>query len=195
MAPQILVNSGPAGLTASVNTVRGAVSITWRRSTISENAATVTMSVAIPVGATAEIRVPALGLDAKTLEIFETGTPVWNGGGGGYKPGAAGINGAAATADGVIFSVTSGNYQFATKAASPAGAVPRIGKVTQRLNLVLPFFCPRLSSLSISFRPVVPVVRLFSVSLSAAAGNLTVSGCKPWTAYKQCDSAWGRYAV
>lgn len=135
VAPQILVDSGPAGLTASVNTVRGAVSITWRRSAISENAATVTMSVAIPVGATAEIRVPAVGLDAKTLEIFETGTPVWNGASGGYKPGAAGIKGATATADGIIFSVTSGNYQFATKAASAVNPVPRIGKTIQCLCL------------------------------------------------------------
>ena len=41
-----------------------------------------------------------------------------------------------------------------------------------------------------AFRPwPIPTERL------SAASNTSVSGCKPWTAYKQCDSRWGSYVL
>lgn len=115
IAPMVQPASGPGGLSASVNTVQGPVAVTWRRATVSPSVATVSLAVMLPVGVRAEVRVPSVGLKTSTLQIFETGTKVWDGAQGGYQPGVAGIQGADATVDGVVFKVVAGTYDFATR--------------------------------------------------------------------------------
>ena len=78
----------------------------------------VQLSVTIPVGSRASVRVPLVpkvGLLPKTVIITEGSAVVWKG--GAYVPGTTGISGATADADGVAFSVVSGSYAF--KATSP----------------------------------------------------------------------------
>lgn len=70
-----------------------------------------TLSVTIPVGATATIIVPTT-MPAATVAITESGTTVWAA--NAYVPGDPGITSGMAGADGVsvVFTAGSGTYSF-----------------------------------------------------------------------------------
>jgi alpha-L-rhamnosidase len=84
-----------------VETVRGRVQSEWRRS-----GATLTLIVEIPVGADAEVRVPALSPD----DVYESGVPAAK---------AAGVKYLGTDARAEVFSVGSGVYRFSTHRKSP----------------------------------------------------------------------------
>merc|ERR1712048_951770 len=73
----------------------------------------VQLSVTIPVGSDAVVRVPLVtevGLEPKTAVITEGSSVVWRS--GAYVSGVSGISGAQADGSGVVFNVASGAYAF-----------------------------------------------------------------------------------
>jgi len=88
---------------ASIKTVRGIVSSSWRRTKDS-----FVLDIEIPVGSTAKVSVPTLGL--KELAVDEGGISVWKN--DVYIDGVAGIAGARRDTDWVTFDVGSGSYRF-----------------------------------------------------------------------------------
>lgn len=87
----------------SLETLRGAVSSSWSRSNKALH-----LDVTVPVGSTAEVAIPKLGLRDVTVE--ESGRTVWQG--GSYRPGAPGLTGARETDRAVVLQTGSGRYQF-----------------------------------------------------------------------------------
>ena len=88
---------------ASIKTVRGMVSSSWKRSGNS-----LSLEVAIPVNSEAKVSVPKMGLQDVVVE--EGGKVVWKN--GSYVAGTAGITGGSETTDYVTFDVGSGRYSF-----------------------------------------------------------------------------------
>ena len=88
---------------ASIQTIRGRVAVDWKR-----NEKAFEMDVAIPVSATAQIRIPTLG--RKDPEISEGGQPVWRK--GEFVKGLSRIRHARAEASSITFDVSSGTYAF-----------------------------------------------------------------------------------
>ncbi|MDA2926395.1 hypothetical protein MYX78_04040 [Acidobacteria bacterium AH-259-G07] len=88
---------------ASVATVRGPVSVDWKRGDQDFE-----MEVALPVNSRAEVGVPTLGL--VNVVIQESGHTVWRE--GRYHAGVGGISGAVRMGEYVTFEVGSGSYAF-----------------------------------------------------------------------------------
>ena len=88
---------------ASIKTVMGMVSSSWRR-----DGRAITVEVTIPVNSRARVSVPTMGLGNVT--VTEGGDTVWES--GSYIGGVAGITGASGSADYVTFDVGSGSYRF-----------------------------------------------------------------------------------
>jgi alpha-L-rhamnosidase len=88
---------------ASMRTVRGLVSSSWKR-----KAKALTLKVSIPVNARARVSVPKIGL--KNVRVTEGGSPVWEA--GTLVQGVAGITGGREESDHVTFEVGSGSYTF-----------------------------------------------------------------------------------
>ena len=87
----------------------------WSKSAQATGAGGLTVKVQLPVGAVADVRFPTLGTAAGTATITEGGKPVWTK--GKFVPGAVeGITSAQASADAVVFAVTSGAYSFVSSA-------------------------------------------------------------------------------
>jgi alpha-L-rhamnosidase len=98
---------------ASIKTVRGTVSSSWKR-----NGDSITLDVAIPVNSEAQISVPKLGLHDVVVE--EGGRPVWRN--GSYLGGAAGIVGGSEDSQYVTFAVGSGQYGFKLSGTGPSAS-------------------------------------------------------------------------
>ena len=88
---------------ASIKTVRGVISSSWKRTKGS-----FVLAVEIPVNSKAKVSVPVLGM--KGVAITEGGKTVWKN--DSYIDGVAGITAAARDADWVTFDVGSGSYRF-----------------------------------------------------------------------------------
>ena len=88
---------------ASIKTVRGVISSSWRRTSHS-----FVLAVEVPVNSTARVSIPVLGL--KDIAIAEGGKDVWKN--DLYIDGVAGIVDARRDADWVTFDVGSGSYHF-----------------------------------------------------------------------------------
>jgi len=99
--PRVLGNLKHAK--ASIKTVRGVVSASWKR-----EGASLVLDVALPANSQAKVSVPRIGLRNPT--VTEGGKVVWRG--GRYVRGVAGITGAGQDADHVTFDVGSGEYGF-----------------------------------------------------------------------------------
>jgi len=91
---------------ASIKTVRGIISSSWKRTKNS-----FVLEIEIPVGSTAEVSVPTLGL--KGFAITEGGEVVWKN--DSYVDGVAGVADGRRDADWVTFDVGSGSYRFELK--------------------------------------------------------------------------------
>jgi alpha-L-rhamnosidase len=90
-------------VSATQKTVRGPIAVEWTRADASFE-----LEVTIPAGVQADIAVPMLGM--RNVQIREGQSPVWES--NAYVSGVAGIAGARAEADEIIFQVGSGNYRF-----------------------------------------------------------------------------------
>jgi alpha-L-rhamnosidase len=90
---------------ASIKTVRGKVSSSWKKTDDS-----LTLEVTIPVNSTAEIGVPKISLENVT--VTESGQPVFKAGKFVKDGGIPGITGGAESADYVTFDAGSGSYRF-----------------------------------------------------------------------------------
>jgi alpha-L-rhamnosidase len=88
---------------ASIKTVRGVISSSWKRTEDS-----FVLAIEIPAGSTAEVSLPTLGL--KEFAITEGGKVVWKG--GSYVKGTKGITAARRGGDWVTFDIGSGSYRF-----------------------------------------------------------------------------------
>ncbi|MDA7880621.1 glycoside hydrolase family 78 protein, partial [Mariniblastus sp.] len=88
---------------ASIKTVRGIISSSWKRTKNS-----FVLEIEIPVGSTAKVSVPTLGLNE--LAITEGGKAIWKN--DSFIDGVAGVADARRDADGVTFNVGSGRYCF-----------------------------------------------------------------------------------
>jgi len=88
---------------ASIRTVRGIVSSSWKKTDGS-----LTLDVTLPVNSRATVSVPKIGL--KSVTITEGGKTVWKD--GSYVAGVSGISGGSQSADHVSFEVGSGSYSF-----------------------------------------------------------------------------------
>ena len=90
-------------------TVRGIISSSWKRTKNS-----FVLEIEIPVGSTAKVSVPTLGL--KAFAITEGGKAVWKN--NSYLDGVAGVANARRDADWVTFDVGSGTYRFSLTLAA-----------------------------------------------------------------------------
>ena len=88
---------------ASVKTVRGKVSSTWKKNTNS-----VELNVDIPANSRAEVNIPKM--DLTEVVITEGGKPIWDR--GYFVEGIPGISGAIENEDYVTFDVGSGSFSF-----------------------------------------------------------------------------------
>jgi alpha-L-rhamnosidase len=88
---------------ASIKTVRGVISSSWKRAKDS-----FVLEIEIPVNSTAKVSVPTFGL--KEFAITEGGKASWKN--DFYIDGAAGITDGRRDADWVTFDVGSGSYCF-----------------------------------------------------------------------------------
>jgi len=88
---------------ASIKTVRGIVSTSWKRTDNS-----LTLEVAIPVNSRAKVSVPKIGL--QNVTVTESDKPVWKN--NRYSAGVVGITAGTEMDDYVIFDVGSGSYSF-----------------------------------------------------------------------------------
>jgi alpha-L-rhamnosidase len=93
---------------ASIKTVRGAVSSSWRLTDSSFS-----LDVVVPANSSAQVSVPTFGLAAPAIQ--ESGNTVWQG--GSYVAGTPGFTGAAQDGDRVVFDVGSGPYSFVLRFA------------------------------------------------------------------------------
>lgn len=114
IAPQVLAVAGPASTTASLVVPAGNLTVAWQRRNINATAALVVLAVQLPVGTTAQVRVPVVGFSPSDVVVYESGTKVWDPTDGGFQPGVAGITSGTAVADGVQFDVLSGSYSFSS---------------------------------------------------------------------------------
>jgi alpha-L-rhamnosidase len=87
----------------SIETLRGTVASSWRRSGDG-----LALDVTIPVGSTAEIRLPDLRIGDPVVK--ESGTTVWKG--KAFQAGAAGLAGARDVDGSITFQAGSGTYHF-----------------------------------------------------------------------------------
>jgi alpha-L-rhamnosidase len=105
---RVLIRPQPVGdlqsVSASQQTVRGAVSVDWIKANTSFD-----LKVSIPAGIEADIAVPTLGL--ANVQITEGVATVWKA--NTYLPGAPGLLGARADTDSIIIRAGSGSYHFA----------------------------------------------------------------------------------
>lgn len=90
-------------VSASVKTIRGMVSSSWKKNTHS-----LTLSIILPVNTQAKVSVPKMKL--ANVTIRESRKTVW--GNGSYREGIAGIIGASEDDEYVTFEVRSGSYSF-----------------------------------------------------------------------------------
>ncbi len=88
---------------ASIKTVRGMVSSSWKKSDNS-----LTLELSIPVNSQARVSVPKMGLENVIVE--EGGKTIWKD--GSYVSGVGGIADGSESADYVTFDVGSGSYSF-----------------------------------------------------------------------------------
>jgi alpha-L-rhamnosidase len=88
---------------ASLDTVRGAAAVDWKRTDDSFE-----MNVIIPVNSRARVSVPKLGLE--NITITESGKSVWEN--AAYKGGVPGIGSGSQDRHYVTFDVGSGYYRF-----------------------------------------------------------------------------------
>ena len=88
---------------ASIKTVRGIISSSWKRTKNS-----FVLEIEIPVGSTAKVSVPSIGL--KNAVVTEGGAVVWKA--GAYVKGVAGIDAGIQAAEYYTFDVGSGRYKF-----------------------------------------------------------------------------------
>jgi len=88
---------------ASIKTMRGPVSSSWKRKSNS-----LTLEVTLPVNSQAKVSVPKMGLENVTVE--EGGKTIWKD--GSYVNGTTGITDGSKSADYVTFDVGSGSYSF-----------------------------------------------------------------------------------
>jgi alpha-L-rhamnosidase len=86
---------------ASIDTPRGLASVDWRK-----EASALCLEVVVPVGATATIHVPTLGL--KDVAVTESGKPCWAG--GKLAGPTCGITAGRQAADAVLLDAGSGRY-------------------------------------------------------------------------------------
>jgi len=88
---------------ASIKTIRGLISSSWRK-----HGSSLTLDVTIPVNAQAKVSIPKMGL--KDVIVKENGKTIWRD--GSYVQGVAGIKGASDNGDYITFEVGSGTYSF-----------------------------------------------------------------------------------
>ncbi len=88
---------------ASVETIRGSVSCSWRR-----DDASASIAVAIPVNSDATVVIPKLGLTGAVVK--ERDRVVWEK--GHFVPGSEGLTGGSEDPDRITFAVGSGDYSF-----------------------------------------------------------------------------------
>jgi len=100
-APQIVRDLNWAS--GTINTVRGPVSSSWTRT-----GDTLRLEITVPVGSTAEVHVPKLGLN--NVQVDEGGRAVWKG--GKFEAGATGVTAAKEVGGSVVVEVGSGSYVF-----------------------------------------------------------------------------------
>jgi len=98
-----LVPDGLDRARASVRTVRGMVTSSWRRTD-----GGLVLEVGIPPNATASVEVPTPGL--KDALIMESGNDVWAA--GAFVSGTSGITAGKMSENGVTFAIGSGTYRF-----------------------------------------------------------------------------------
>jgi alpha-L-rhamnosidase len=91
------------GAEASIKTVRGVISSSWKRTKDS-----FVLEVEIPVNSTAKVSVPSIGL--KNAVVTEGGAVVWKD--GAYVKGVAGIDAGIQETEYYTFDVGSGRYKF-----------------------------------------------------------------------------------
>ena len=91
---------------ASIKTVRGVISSSWKRTKDS-----FVLEIEIPVGSTAKVSVPTLAL--KEVAVTEGGKAIWKN--DLYINGVMGIAGASRDNDWITFDVGSGSYRFELK--------------------------------------------------------------------------------
>lgn len=105
---RVLIKPQPVGdlhtVSASEQTVRGPVSVDWVKGD-----GALDLKVSVPAGIEADVSIPQLGLT--DIQITESGHAVWRA--NAYVNGVAGITGAEATTDSIVFHVGSGTYSFA----------------------------------------------------------------------------------
>jgi alpha-L-rhamnosidase len=104
--PHVIGDLESAG--ASVKTVRGMVSSSWKK-----DGASIRLEVGIPVNSEAKVSVPRLGVHDVVVE--EGGRVVWRD--GSYVAGTAGITGGSESTDYITFDVGSGSYIFVLRSA------------------------------------------------------------------------------
>jgi alpha-L-rhamnosidase len=92
-----------AGAAARVRTVRGIISVDWKR-----QQRRITLAAAIPVNSRAKISIPKAGL--VNVAVEEGGRLLWQQ--GAYRGGVAGITAGTEEADCVTFDTGSGSYRF-----------------------------------------------------------------------------------
>jgi uncharacterized protein GlcG (DUF336 family) len=90
-------------VTATVQTVRGPISVSWIKGDTS-----LALNVSIPAGMEADVSIPKLGM--MDLSIAEDGKTVWLD--NKYIVGATGISGANDSGDSIVVHVGSGSYEF-----------------------------------------------------------------------------------
>ena len=88
---------------ASITTVRGVVSSSWKKTGDS-----LALDVTIPVNSKAKVSVPTIGL--KNVAVKESGKLIWKA--GKFIEGASGITAGSESGDYVTFDVGSGSYVF-----------------------------------------------------------------------------------
>jgi alpha-L-rhamnosidase len=91
---------------ASIKTVRGVISSSWKRTKNS-----FVLEVEIPVNSTAKVSVPSIGL--KNAVVSEGGAVVWKD--GAYVKGVAGIDAGIQEAGYYTFGIGSGRYKFTVR--------------------------------------------------------------------------------
>ena len=100
------VKNDLTNVSASVNTVRGKVSVTWSR----PEARQFTLNVTVPVNTKATVYIPTIGKEITNAAIFEDGSIIWNRGLAAKNRPDICVTGA--EGDYVVCSIGSGSYRF-----------------------------------------------------------------------------------
>ena len=118
---QVRIRPQPIGdlltVEASQKTVRGTIAVEWVRGSTYDDMDLDTgpmsfeLTVSIPVGVEADIFVPNMGLSR--VRVSESSRPVWES--NAYISGTAGVTGAKADSDAIVFHAGSGTYHFILK--------------------------------------------------------------------------------